>query len=423
MRKIVFFLFYVVIYQTTLYGQWHYVRTLPLIPGNYTVPVTYHFHDVAYATDKMGMYTTSVTRNEGPPFSVLTFYSINENNNVIQEIYNGNGQGLSTYFLFSLKKYGLVYQIGNYQGFPFYSVMDQDGNYTNIGTITDGFTSCFTATDPDHYYAIIEPQSSFHGLILGARFNNQVHLLDSFTTFIPTKIDFPSYYNGYMSIVEKADNTHKLLRSTDSISGWVTVYNSPLSEINDFQFYDDTIGYAIIGHQKVIRTLNGGEYWDTIYQNSGQIINKLDIINDSIVFFCGDTGLLMRSSNRGDTWIQENTNATINFNKIFMFSTDRGYLFSNRTCYSNFITIDMETFSVPKMILRPNPTYGEINISADFPIKTVEIIDLGGKIIYTKEMDDKEVIIHFFPDGVGIYFIRATFFNGQKRTEKIVFVR
>lgn len=176
---------------------------------------------------------------------------------------NGNGQGLSTYFLFSLKKYGLVYQIGNYQGFPFYSVMDQDGNYTNIGTITDGFTSCFTATDPDHYYAIIEPQSSFHGLILGARFNNQVHLLDSFTTFIPTKIDFPSYYNGYMSIVEKADNTHKLLRSTDSISGWVTVYNSPLSEINDFQFYDDTIGYAIIGHQKVIRTLNGGEYWDT----------------------------------------------------------------------------------------------------------------------------------------------------------------
>lgn len=83
----------------------------------------------------------------------------------------------------------------------------------------------------------------------------------------------------------------------------------------------------------------------------------------------------------------------------------------------------METFSVPKMILRPNPTYGEINISADFPIKTVEIIDLGGKIIYTKEMDDKEVIIHFFPDGVGIYFIRATFSNGQKRTEKIVFVR
>lgn len=83
----------------------------------------------------------------------------------------------------------------------------------------------------------------------------------------------------------------------------------------------------------------------------------------------------------------------------------------------------METFSVPKMTLRPNPTYGEINISSDFPLQTVEIMDLGGKIIYTKEMDNNEFVIHYSPDKAGIYFIRATFSNGQKRTEKIVFVR
>ena len=97
---------------------------------------------------------------------------------------------------------------------------------------------------------------------------------------------------------------------------------------------------------------------------------------------------------------------------------------SNNICYRlTSGTVPVATIETPLFGLSPNPSIGETTINSNSFMKSIEIIDVSGKIIYTKEVNEPNTTLTYHPDVPGTYFIRVTFADGEKRTEKVVFAR
>jgi len=67
------------------------------------------------------------------------------------------------------------------------------------------------------------------------------------------------------------------------------------------------------------------------------------------------------------------------------------------------------------VFISPNPTNGLINISAD-DVYDINIVDLSGKIIYSKQMDSNFETIDISNLSNGIYFVR---FNNELKTKTL----
>lgn len=427
MKKQIFFLILLTLMAVSVKGQWTHHRTLSyefVATGPGMWPQICTFDGVGYASMDWGLYgTTCAPSSGGPVQRFMNVLKIDEENDSIIHVDYMNDYGVSGRFMISEKKLGKVFRFGNWQGYPIFSVLDTLGNYTYFGIHPQGFSRCFSAFDINHLYSIFTNEFGAH--IFYTRINEVGVKMDTFTTFAPQKIDFPAPDCGYMSIIEEGSGTQKILKSSPDLLSWDTLFQTTQT-ISDIVFDEVNAGYAILQPGMIIKTTDGGISWDTLYNNNAHVLKKLDVVDSSIVFACGNGGVVLRSINGGTTWTQDTFPSTVNLDQIIMFDENNGYAMSKNIVYrlkSPDPIIILPPDSVPKIKLGPNPTRGEFKISADVPIQAVEILDLGGKTLYTKETDNKEVEIDYFPNAAGLYFVRATFSNGQKRTEKIVFTR
>lgn len=107
-----------------------------------------------------------------------------------------------------------------------------------------------------------------------------------------------------------------------------------------------------------------------------------------------------------------------------MFDEDNGYAISKNIVF-RLKTPDPiyppDTNTVKNVIMWPNPNSGELKIKALSVINRIEVLDLSGKVIYSEVTNGKEIIFKYFSNVHGFYFIRVTFDNGEKGTEKVFF--
>ena len=414
MKKQILTLLLLIFIVLTAQCQWTFLRSLPT--GEY--PST--FDGVGYASMTYGLCGKTIGSTQSQ-IRTVTVYKINESTGNLNSVYNESDYGVSGRFMFTEKKMGKVYQCGNYQGYPITHVLDTNGNFTIVGIHPQGFTSCFSAVDENHLYSIF--MNEYEDYIFYTRINEVGVKMDTFTTFAPIKIDFPATDCGYMSIIESSTGLKKIMKCTSDLSTWNPVYETS-NTIPDIVFDEVNTGYAIVQPGIIIKTLDGGATWDTIYNNASYTLNRLDVVNEDIVFACGNNGIILRSINGGLTWTPDVFPATTNLNQIIMFDENNGYAMSNNICYRlTSGTVPVATIETPLFGLSPNPSIGETTINSNSFMKSIEIIDVSGKIIYTKEVNEPNTTLTYHPDVPGTYFIRVTFADGQKRTEKVVFAR
>lgn len=414
MKKQIFTLLLLISTALTVQCQWTYLRSLPT--GEY--PST--FDGVGYASMKFGLCGKTIGSTQSQTRTV-TVYKINEPTGNLTSVYSESDYGVSGRFMFTEKKLGKVYQFGNYQGYPITHVLDTNGNFTAIGIHPQGFTSCFSAVDENHLYSIF--MNEYNDFIFNTRINGVNVLVDTFTTFGPLKIDFPATNCGYMLIIESSTGLKKIMKCTSDLSSWNPVYENE-AMISDIVFDEVNTGYAIIQPGIIIKTIDGGATWDTIYNNSSYLLNRIDVVNEDVVFVCGDNGVILRSTNGGLEWTQDVFPATTNLNQIIMFDENNGYAMSNNICYRlTSGTVPVATVQTPLFSLSPNPSMGETAIISNCLMKSIEIIDVSGKILYSKEVNEPNTTLTYHPHVPGNYFVRVTFSDGQKRTEKVVFAR
>lgn len=420
-------------------SQWTHHRTLSyefVATGPGMWPQICTFDGVGYASMDWGLYgTTCAPSSGGPAQRFMNVLKIDEENDSIYQVDYMNDYGISGRFMISEKKLGKVFRFGNWQGYPLFSFLDTLGNYSDIGIHSQGFTRCFSAFAENHYYSIYfrDDGNTYH---FTSKINGVYTPIDTFYSnnpysenliFAPQKIDFPAPDKGYMSVIDNGE--HKIMQCSPDLLSWNAVYEAGSSMIADFVFDDIKTGYAIVRPGIIIRTPNGGISWDTVYNNSAQILNRLDVVNNNIVFACGNGGLILRTLDGGALWAQDTFPFTQNLNQIIMFDENNGYAMSNNIVF-RLKTPDpiippppIDTTVVIELQIGPNPNTGELKISAPTVIKTIEILDLGGKVLFTKSTNEKEITLNYYPNVAGFYLVRATFSNGQKRTEKIVFTR
>jgi len=420
MKKQIIFLILLTSIAISGKGQWTHHRTIHYeATGPSMFPSDYYFDGIGYASMDWCIYGRTVS-SSGSQGRSTAVYAINEKNDSTFCVYYTSGYGVSGGTMVSEKKLGNVFRFGNWQGYPSTYVLDSTGNFAVIGIHPQGFTRCFSAFDINHLYSIFT--NEFGAYIFYTRINEVGVKMDTFRTFAPQKIDFPAPDCGYMSIIEEGSGIHKILKSSPDLLSWDTIYQTTQT-ISDIVFDEVNTGYAILNPGMIIKTTDGGNNWDTIFNMTDKILNKIDVVNEEIVFACGNNGVVLRTINGGTVWTQDTFPSTVNLNQIIMFDIENGYATCHNIVYRLKSPNPPDTNTVKKVVMWPNPTNGKLNMKALSMINSIEIVDLGGKVVYTEAIQEKDIIFKYFPNVQGFYFVRVKFENGDTAVEKILFIR
>jgi Secretion system C-terminal sorting domain len=78
-----------------------------------------------------------------------------------------------------------------------------------------------------------------------------------------------------------------------------------------------------------------------------------------------------------------------------------------------------EQFSVNEVVVYPNPASGNVNISSNVNIKKVELIDVQGRILISKLVDDSNATFDLSSYSNGVYYVKVVG-DGGSRIEKLV---
>ena len=146
------------------------------------------------------------------------------------------------------------------------------------------------------------------------------------------EIDFPVSETGYVL------SWNEIYKTTNSGLSWENL-NAPLEDerINDIDFVDDNVGFAIVGGVPfqdksgfVYKTTDGGNSW-TPTNNGEKLANNYDLLTlnflDENIGFASGKGIgesgLFKTTNGGDTWTKV---SEVYFKKLqFFFSQTFGY--------------------------------------------------------------------------------------------------
>lgn len=191
-------------------------------------------------------------------------------------------------------------------------------------------------------------------------------------------INFSDANNGVISCV----NSGIILRTTNAGTTWTQVTNpAGTDQITEFSFANSTVGYASTLLGKVIKTTNGGSTWTidgTLSPMSAAYAISIPNINFGIV------GGLYGMFGKMDTSIG-----------IDDFTNDN------------------------KLLIYPNPGNGNFNIDFNGSASSLEVYDVMGKNVFSKNNITNKTAIDLSSQPKGIYFVKITIDN-KNYNKKII---
>lgn len=425
MKRFTFFVFFIFICFANLFGQWSFNRYFPYFTGGSSGTVAIRPHDNAYVSSDWGAY--SFTKIEYHPNGIgarntYNLYIIDEFQDTLFLVHSIDSYEVKSNLLFPLKNENILYSIRSNDSYSYISKITKEGVLSSIGTFANGNITSFDAIDQNHLYFLFQSyEMDMNPYIFMTQMDYQIQYKDTFYTKTPLQIEIPSENTGYMSVRDHATGNFQILKSNHQFSQWDCMFDAGNTQIRDLRFYNTQIGFAILETGTIIKTKNGGVDWDTVYSNENQTLNQLNPINEDLVFACGNNGLIIKSINGGLNWSIDQTNTSEHLTRIFIFNPYRGYSTTMTGCYKMSASQFSDTTQTHKWAFGPNPNHGTVNISSEAVVRRVDIISIDGKVVYVKELNDKDFTITFSPFQSGIYILQVTFEDGTGSAEKIFF--
>jgi len=124
-------------------------------------------------------------------------------------------------------------------------------------------------------------------------------------------------------------NTHDIIaRTQDGGETWSLVYNNPVDgnfireSMNSITFVNETVGFAVGGKGRVVKTMDAGVTWADINLSTTQDLSIVYFYNDHVGFIAG-SNVLFKSTDGGNTWFPINQDL-YKINDLHFYNTNHG---------------------------------------------------------------------------------------------------
>lgn len=239
------------------------------------------------------------------------------------------------------------------------------------------------------------------------------------------------------NVIWCGSNLGRIFRSNDRGATWLPTVATPLSDFGgagEFGYIalkDANTAWVGSSTGLVYKTVNAGASFETVDLVSGNFYPT------SIAYVPGTTQTLLSggasttygrgssvSFDGGVNWIEiENNSTDIGITALAASSTNviYGGSFSDVGTGMNTLTALLATTeagAVKGLSIAPNPTYGDLNISTVLNVKSVEILDMNGRLIKTFGADSKKLDLSSLK--VGVYAVKVTTADGKSQITKFI---
>ena len=102
-----------------------------------------------------------------------------------------------------------------------------------------------------------------------------------------------------------------------------------------------------------------------------------------------------------------------------VFTGGQGYIPVSLYLQGQNTVLDVNGFNIYSYDIYPNPTVDFINVSATEIIKSYQLVDVQGKVLFSKAYNDTNLKLDISNQPKGVYFLRMSFDKGTN-TEKII---
>ena len=234
-------------------------------------------------------------------------------------------------------------------------------------------------------------------------------------------------------------NQGRIYRSNDQGVTWLPTIPSPLSdfggagESGEIILKDSNTAWVASSLGILYKTTDGGANFNDVTVESGNFYFA------SVAYVPGTQNTLLSggassttgrgssiSYDGGANWIEitnpnadtgitalKATSPTAIYGGTFYSSTTGGGM--NRL---TALLATSEAGAVKSISIAPNPTYGDLNISTVLNVKSVEILDMNGRIIKTFGADSKKLNLSSLQSGV--YAVKVNTADGKSQITKFI---
>lgn len=238
-------------------------------------------------------------------------------------------------------------------------------------------------------------------------------------------------------VIWAGSNLGRIFRSNDKGATWLPTVSSPLSdfggagESGEIALKDANTAWVASSTGLVYKTTNAGTSFETVdlvtgtfYASSFAYVPGTDQTllsggastangRGSSISFDGGANWTEITNNSVDVGITEIT--AVSPNLIY------GGSFSDAGTGMNRLTALLATSeagAVKGISIAPNPTYGDLNISTVLNVKSVEILDMNGRLIKTFGADSKKLDLSSLK--VGVYAVKVNTADGKSQITKFI---
>lgn len=224
-------------------------------------------------------------------------------------------------------------------------------------------------------------------------------------------------YLACRTILGSPNSNNFIFKSEDSGFSWDTSFYDTIGCINDIKFLSNNLGFTVGNNGTIYKTEDAGETWNIKSSGLNFSLKSIDYNDESTWIATGTLGSILLTTDGGDTWdsIYSPTTQTI---RRVKFPEKNGMAIIIASSYmwrTNLWDIITNTSTLidlnDNFKIYPNPAKDYFTIenkSDEFRNTTLEIFNLVGEKIFTKNLNNKKENIdcNNFPEGT--YFVKIT---------------
>ncbi|WP_196888416.1 YCF48-related protein [Aureivirga sp. CE67] len=268
------------------------------------------------------------------------------------------------------------------------------------------------------------------GIFRGDYDNFIVKTTDGGQTLEEIPIDFAGNLNNIKAIKIIGENTflvsraeviqesyiyQEIRKTTDNGETWSIVYNrnnffptEPIelnATINQFQFIDENIGFAVGQNGLFLKTTDGGTTWEENDLPPETNITSVYFVDENVGFINNNEGIY-KTTDGGETWEEETLSHPSKVKQIIVTENNEAFALAENGIHktSNVVLSVEENELASKITVFPNPSSDFINISTNQNISNIQVFTNDGRLV--KEISKNENNIDIKNLETGIYFIK-----------------